>query len=315
MPGGVVCYGNIVMDILVRPVDRIAWNTTTWVEAVEQCMGGNGASTSSAVALCGTAVRLVSIAGRDAFGERLLGELAAAGVDVAWVQRSDGPTAATVALVNSAGDRLFLHRIGAAAATFEPPDLETGIMAGMSRVHVANLFGLPGLRRRAAEILCQARAAGLATSVDTGWDSQGHWIEDLAPCLPSTDLLLVNQDEAQHLSGASDIGEAARRLRGGGAQVVVVKLGAQGCAVFDVAGELRVPAFDVAVVDTTGAGDCFAGAFLAALERGLGRAEAARFANAAAAWSVQQLGATAGLRSWDQTRAWMETAPVRQGGS
>jgi sugar/nucleoside kinase (ribokinase family) len=92
---------------------------------------------------------------------------------------------------------------------------------------------------------------------------------------------------------------------------VVVKLGALGCAVFDAAGELRVPAFDVAVVDTTGAGDCFAGAFLAALERGLGLAEAARFANAAAALAVQQLGATAGLRSWDETRAWMENAPLR----
>jgi sugar/nucleoside kinase (ribokinase family) len=136
-------------------------------------------------------------------------------------------------------------------------------------------------------------------------------MEDLAPCLPWTDLLFVNQDEAQRLGGAPDIRDAARRLREAGAQTVVVKLGALGCAVFDAAGELRVPAFDVAVVDTTGAGDCFAGAFLAALERGLGLAEAARFANAAAALAVQQLGATAGLRSWDETRAWMENAPLR----
>lgn len=303
------------MDILVRPVDRIAWNTTTWVEAVEQRMGGNGASTSYAAAVCGTAVRLVSVAGRDAFGDRLLGELAAAGVDVAHVRRSDGPTAATVALVNSAGDRLFLHRIGAGAEGFEPPELDATLSDGMSRFHLANLFSLPGLRRRGGEALSRAHAAGLATSVDTGWDSRGRWTEDLAPCLPWTDLLFVNQDEAQHLGGASDIRDAASRLRDGGAQAVVVKLGAQGCAVFDAAGELRIPAFDVTVVDTTGAGDCFAGAFLAALERGLGRAEAARFANAAAALSVQQLGATAGLRSWDETRSWMDTAPVKDAGA
>ncbi len=311
MPGGLLCYGNIVMDILVRPVDRIAWNTTIWVEAIEQRMGGNGANTSYAAAVCGTAVRLVSVAGRDAFGDRLLGELAAGGVDVGPVRRMDGPTAATVALVNSAGDRLFLHRIGAGAQAFEPPDLDAALTAGMSRFHMANLFSLPGLRRHAGEVLRRARAAGLATSVDTGWDSLERWMADLAPCLPSTDLLFVNQDEAQRLGGSSDTGEAARRLREGGARVVVVKLGAQGCAVFDAAGEVRVPAFDVPVVDTTGAGDCFAGAFLAALERGLDQAEAARFASAAAALSVQQLGATAGLRSWEQTRAWMETAPVR----
>ena len=301
------------MDILVRPVDHIAWNTTTWVDAIEQQMGGNGANTSYAAAVSGTPVRLVSVAGRDAFGDRLRGELAAAGVDIAPVRRSVGPTAATVALVNSAGDRLFLHRIGAAAEAYQPPDLNPALTGGMSRFHLANLFSLPGLRRHAGEILGQAHTAGLATSIDTGWDSLGRWIEDLAPCLPWADLLFVNQDEVQHLGGTPDVSNAARRLREGGAQTVVVKLGAQGCAVFDAAGELRVPAFDVAVVDTTGAGDCFAGTFLAALERGLGRGEAARFANAAAALSVQQLGATAGLRSWDETRAWMDTAAVRQG--
>lgn len=299
------------MDILVQPVDRIVWNTTTWVEAVEQRLGGNGASTSYAAAVCGMAVRLVSVAGRDAFGDRLLTELALAGVDVSCVLRPDGPTATTVALVNSAGDRLFLHRIGAGAEAFDPPEPGAAPGDGMSRLHLANLFALPGLRRRAGEILRRAHKAGLATSVDTGWDSLGRWFEDLTPCLPWTDLLFVNRDEAQRLSGVPDAAEAARRLRTAGAQTVVVKLGSQGCAVFDATGETRVAAFSVPAIDTTGAGDCFAGAFLAALDRGLAMAEAARFANAAAALSVQRLGATAGLRSWDETRAWMETAPVR----
>ena len=311
---GLLCYGNMVMDILVRPVDRIAWNTTTWVEAVEQHMGGNGANTSYAAAVCGAAVRLVSVAGRDAFGDRLLSELAGVGIDVAHVRRTEGPTAATVALVNSAGDRLFLHRIGEGAEAFDPPESDSAISEGMSRFHLANLFSLPGLRRRGSEILRGARGAGLATSVDTGWDSEDRWIEDLAPCLPWTDLLFVNQDEALRLGGAPDIRDAARRLRKTGARTVVVKLGAQGCAVFGEEGELRSPAFEVGVVDTTGAGDCFAGAFLTALERGSGLAEAARFSNATAALSVQRLGATAGLRSWDETCAWMETARVRSEG-
>lgn len=299
------------MDILVRPVDRIAWNTTTWVQAVEQGMGGNGANTAYAAAACGMAARLVSVVGRDAFGDRLVAELAAAGVDIGHVLRAEGATAATVALVNSAGDRLFLHSIGTGAEAFEPPDPNAALCAAMSRFHLANLFALPGLRRRGPDILREARRAGLATSVDTGWDSRGRWMEDLAGCLPWTDLLFVNKDEAERLGGSPEIDEAARRLRERGAQAVAVKLGEQGCAVFDAAGQVRVPGFDVAVVDTTGAGDCFAGAFLAALDRGLERAEAARFANAAAALSVQRLGATAGLRGSDETRAWMETAPVR----
>jgi sugar/nucleoside kinase (ribokinase family) len=312
MPPGLLCCGNVVMDVLVRPVDRIAWNTTTWVEAIEQHMGGNGASTSCAAAASGVPVRLISVAGRDAFGDELLRRLAAVGVDTSDVQRYDAPTPATVALVNSAGDRLFLHRVGAGAHAFaEPPEFGDALTSGMSRFHLANPFALPGLRRHAGEIVRRAEAAGLATSVDTGWDAQGRWMEDLGPCLGHTGLLFVNQDEAQALSGTSDPGEAAHRFRQAGVQVVVVKLGARGCAVFGPGGEARVPAFDVPAVDTTGAGDCFAGAFLAALQRGLSHTEAARFANAAAALAVQQLGATAGLRSWAETRAWMESAPVR----
>jgi sugar/nucleoside kinase (ribokinase family) len=305
MPGGVLCCGNSVMDILVRPVDRIAWNTTTWVEAVEQHMGGNGANTSYAAARLGVPVRLVSALGRDAFGDQLLGRLGSAGIDVHHVERTQAATAVTVALVNSAGDRLFLHSAGGDAEAFaEPPVFDATLTSAITHFHLANLFALPGLRRHAAEMLRRARAAGLSTSVDTGWDSRGRWIEDLAPCLPHTDLLFVNEDEAQRLGGA-------RRLLAGGARAVVVKLGARGCGILAPGTELRLPAFDVPATDTTGAGDCFAGAFLAALHHGLPHAEAARFANAAAALAVQHLGATAGLRSWEETQAWMETAQVR----
>jgi ribokinase len=312
MAGGLVCYGNLVMDTLVRPVDRIVWNASTWVETLDQRLGGNGASTSYAAALSGAAVRLVSVAGRDAFGDKLLAELSAAGVDVECVARVDGPTPATVVLVNSAGERLFLHRPGAGAAAFEFPEPDAALLGGRSRFHLANLFALPGLRQRAADFLRMARQAGLATSIDTGWDSRERWMEDLVPCLPWTDLLFVNRDEAARLAGTSEIAGAARRLREAGAARVVVKLGNEGCAIFDGAAEFRVPAFEVDAVDTTGAGDCFAGAFLASLERGQLLADAARFANAAAALAVQHLGATAGLRPRDETESWMRTATQRK---
>ena len=59
------------------------------------------------------------------------------------------------------------------------------------------------------------------------------------------------------------------------------------------------------VVDTTGAGDCFVGGFLAALQHGLSYEEAARFANAVGALSVQRFGGTPGLLSFDDTLAWI----------
>jgi sugar/nucleoside kinase (ribokinase family) len=68
---------------------------------------------------------------------------------------------------------------------------------------------------------------------------------------------------------------------------------------------IEQPGFDVAVVDSTGAGDCFAGAFLAAASRGMDLSQASRFANAVGALNVQALGAVGGVRSFDQTLEWM----------
>ena len=57
--------------------------------------------------------------------------------------------------------------------------------------------------------------------------------------------------------------------------------------------------------DTTGAGDCFVGAFLASLHHGLDYLQAARVANAVGAMNVEKLGAAQGVRSWEETQAWI----------
>ena len=69
-----------------------------------------------------------------------------------------------------------------------------------------------------------------------------------------------------------------------------------------------IPGFEVEVVDTTGAGDCFTGGLIAGLRRGLPLLDAARFANAAGALSVQKLGAVNGIRTLQETEAWLQTA-------
>lgn len=308
---GVLCAGNIVLDVVVRPVDQVGFDATAWVDSIEQHLGGNGASTAHTLAVLGVPVRLLGWVGRDGFGDLLVARLKTAGVDVSAVVRAQGPTPATVALVNSRGERCLLHRPGASWEAFaQPVEFSPALVRGVSHFHLGNPFGLPLLRQHVGEVLRGARAAGLSTSVDTGWDAQGRWLEDLGPCLPSTNLLFPNQEEALQLTGLDDVADAARRLREMGAGSVILKLGDKGCAVFTPDGESSVPAFQVEAVDTTGAGDCFVGGFLAALHRGRSWLEAARFANAVAALTVQKLGATAGLRSWAETEAWMAEAEI-----
>src|SRR5260221_12396322 len=86
------------------------------------------------------------------------------------------------------------------------------MVGGASHGHVANPLALPQLRLRAPESLARARKAGLTTSLDTGWDARGRWLEDIEGCLPHLDLFFMNQDEARMLSGSPDPEQAARRM-------------------------------------------------------------------------------------------------------
>ncbi len=300
---GVLVSGAVIADTLVRPVESLQWGTTVIVETVEQHIGGNASNTSIALAKLGVPVRAMAAVGPDESGRFVLDKLTRAGVDTSAVRTIDGASAATVGLINAAGNRLFFHRPGVDGPAFAAPlDFPPSLTGGMAHYHLASLFILPDFRPHAAETLARARAAGLTTSLDTNWDPCGEWLRALAPCFPGLDFLFMNEDEARM------VGESPAALIGRGVRTFVLKLGPRGCAIYTSEGETLVPAFEVPVQDTTGAGDCFVAGFLAAWLRGATLEEAGRFANAVGALSVQRVGATAGLLTYEEALAWMRSA-------
>ena len=104
---------------------------------------------------------------------------------------------------------------------------------------------------------------------------------------------------------ADDLGQIAKQLQASGPAMVILSLGAKGSLACDSHGVIRCPAFTVPVVDTTGAGDCFAAAFLAAHVGRLPRDQALRYANAAAALSIQRYGARGALPSNEEIQAFL----------
>jgi sugar/nucleoside kinase (ribokinase family) len=301
---GVLCCGNISYDIPVWPVASVAWGKSVWVDEITFSVGGNGANTSYSMATLGVPVRLTGMVGRDDAGDAIIAMLEKAGVqpDIA---RTDSPTTATVVLVHPDSDRSFIHRPGASRDV--TPCMLTYRVPSFTHFHLANPFSLPAIRTAVGEVMKRAREAGLTTSLDTAWDAKDRWMEDIRPGLPYTDLLFVNHSEAKMLTGSDDLRMATRIFRELGATDVVVKVGPRGCVVFAGDEEFEVPGFPVKAKDTTGAGDCFAGAFLASLHRGLNYVQAARFANAVGAMKVEQLGAAQGVRSWEETQAWIRS--------
>ncbi len=304
-PGGsVLCAGSTVHDILVRPVERLSFDQTVWVEDIRTSPGGNGANTAYSLARLGVRVRLASIAGGDERGDELLAILNGAGVDTSLVVRSELPTSSTVVLVRPDGARAFFHQPGCAVS-----DFPIEFPGGCSHFHFGNVFALPRFRPRAGQIMARAREARMTTSLDTAWDARQEWAAVIDPALPYTDVLFVNGEEALRLSGCAELDGAASYFLDRGVRLVVLKLGARGCSIRSAEESVDVPGFAVEAVDTTGAGDCFTGGFLAALEHGMAVRDAAAFANAVGALNVGQLGAIGGVRSFAETLEWMRNTP------
>jgi len=299
--GEIIVAGNLVEDILVRPVERVEYGVTVWVDSIEEHLGGNGSNTSYTLATLGVPVRLRGAVGRDDFGRRVLDRLRSAGVNLEEVELGNLPTASTVVLVAPDGSRSFLHAPGVSGEVFAEPG-EFGPPPG--HFHIANIFSLPRMGRTGAATLRRAIQAGWTTSLDTGHDTRGEWMRVLEPCLENIGLLFANEAEALHIADCSDFHAAARLFLRRGVKTVVIKRGRDGCAVFGGQEEFCVQGFAIAPVDTTGAGDCFTGGFLAGLYRGGTLQEAARLGNACGALSASRIGSVSGLKGYQETVEW-----------
>jgi sugar/nucleoside kinase (ribokinase family) len=225
------------------------------------------------------------------------------GVNLDQVQYVNSATSIAIGLVRPGGERALLYLLGAASEDFGPFDLPSDA----THFHLAAVYRMRYLRTHAPRLLREAKAAGLKTSLDTQWDTQNEWRSVLEPSLPHTDYTLLNEDEARMLTGHTDPAAAARSMRDAGATNVVIKLGPRGCW----ANGEHLPGYSVDALDTTGAGDCFSGGFVAALQRGYSLTEAAEFANAVGAMAVRKVGATAGVGNWEETLRFLSTSSPR----
>ncbi len=154
----------------------------------------------------------------------------------------------------------------------------------------APLLFPPLMRDYLESTLKRARELGCLTSINICWDVQGRWLKLLQPALAYTDFIFPNREEGRQLTGQEEPAPIAAHLRALGVKTVIVKLGAAGCYVESAEGAFTSPGFPVCPIDTTGAGDCFAAGFLAAICRGQSLQQAAHYANASGALATLGLG-------------------------
>jgi sugar/nucleoside kinase (ribokinase family) len=284
----VLCIGQLVADIVVRPVNALPVpGRTDLVQDLQICSGGCAANTAAILAKLGVDVRLAALIGEDFPGDAALADLKRTGLDLEAIVRSpEDPTSAAVVLISSAGERSFLYRNGG-NEKLSNRHLPDAVLKSADIIHVGGALKM--LHLDLEELFVRAKSFGATTSLDTDWDPNGFWMKRLRGALPCTDYLFTNQEEAAMLTGKEDPPLAARELLARGAQVVIVKCGEHGSRLFSRTDEIDLPAYSVEVRDTTCAGDAFVAGFLAGLSQGKPRPDAMHLGNAAGALCTTQL--------------------------
>jgi ribokinase len=281
----IAVLGSANMDLVVT-VDRAPGRGETVTgRTYDTVPGGKGANQALAAARAGGRVAFLGAVGDDEFGRRIAALLAGDGVDVSGLVASDQPTGTAHITVDGDGDNSIVVVPGA-----------NGTVTVLTDAHRAAID--------AAELLLLQLELPLALVTEAAVYARSRGVRvvltpapavPLPPSLLSTvDLLLPNEHEAALLAGVGDPADAARSLAAHGGDVVVT-LGSRGALWVSGESSTEVPAYLVDAVDTTAAGDTFAGVLAVGLAEGLDRPAALRRASAAAALSVQRPGASSSM--------------------
>lgn len=266
-----------------------------------QGFGGDTSNAAIAAARAGARVAYLSRIGQDHWGHLLMQLWAREGMDTSGIVRdAQAPTGVYFVSHDEQGHHFSYARAGSAASRMQPSDVPQHWTHLIGSSHWLHLSGIslaisPTACDTAFAAMHAAREQGTRIAFDSNLRLSLWPLERARACIGEAvrlcDLFLPSMDDMTALTGLQHADEVLDWSHAHGARRVVLKLGAEGAIVSDGPQRTQIEAMRVQAVDATGAGDGFAGNLLARLCQGDGLVQAARYANAAAALSVQGRGA------------------------
>lgn len=297
----VVTFGLNAVDYLCFVPEFPAPGTKPRVSRFNRSPGGQAASAAVFCSRLGYRAKYVGKVGGDERGAFSKESIASEGVDIADVISVPGVTnqLAMIMVDERSGERTILWHRPAELET--RPEEVTEEKVARGRVLLIDGHDTAGCAR-AAEI---ARANGVLVVLDAESVKEGT-----DRVVASTDVLLASRDFPRRFTGLDNLDRAFDALSEAGPRVVGVTLGSLGSVVMGPDGyACSAPSYDVDVVDTTGAGDTFHGAFVCGLLEGWAAEKTLAFANAAAALCCAEPGARGGARTIDGVMALVNRGP------
>lgn len=298
----ITVFGSINVDLVTRVETHPRPGETIAGSDYRLIPGGKGANQALAAARAGAGVRLIGAVGDDGFAEVALSELGRAGVDLAAVVRRPAPTGLALIAVDREGENTIVISAGANGTVAAADAATLGFAAGDT---LLLQFEVPYDGSRA--VAERARRAGARVILSVA-PFRPFSAADAAP----VSVLIMNEHEAAALAAhagltvGSDAENVAALARHFG-KTVIATLGPDGAVAAEDGTVLTVPALPVSPVDTTGAGDCFAGVLAAMLDEGASLRHAMTLAAVAGSLATM----TEGAQPSFPLRAEIEAAAAR----
>jgi len=317
----ILTVGSLNMDQIVQVARLpVLGETLIGASSLQLIPGGKGANQAVAMARLGSSVKMAGRIGRDPFGAQLLKALWSDKVDTALIDVDEQEASGVALIFLTAGENAIIVASGA------------NMCVGKDQAQMNQITAtLPAMRALVLQLEIPVETA--CTLIRAAHSSGVPTVLNLSPARPlplevlqQVEVLVVNETEAGSLRDTLDGStsmtppvqtpeeamELAARLHEQGIPHVVITLGSQGAVLAHGTGDqatcLHQRPPRVTVVDTTGAGDCFAGAFTVALTEGQAPAEALRFAVYASALKVTRFGAQSGLPTRAEVEALLQSA-------
>lgn len=261
--------------------------------AIKQAGGGSAANTMVIVAQMGGRAFYSCKVANDDIGDFFVKDLTAAGIDTNLLaERESGVTGQCISMVTPDAERTMTTHLGI-TNFLSPAELNRDALKKSSTLYIEGYLVSSDTGYQAAlEAQSIAREAGVTVSLTL---SDPAMIENFKGnfekmLYAGVDLLFCNHDEARLLTGADSVEDCARQLQNYTRRFAMT-CGKDGAVSYDGSNLIQTPGVPTRAVDTTGAGDIFAGAFLWALSRGSSFAEANSLANRSASLLVSSFGA------------------------
>jgi len=285
---------------------------TYFIDELQMAVSGAAGTAAIAGSRVGLSTLAVGGVGTDLMGDWVMDRLASFGVDTSFMSRlSDSPTSSSIVTTRKDGSRPALHLRGATGAfKVAPADFDSVTDAKVFHLGGVGLMDAMDGDANAA-LMAHARSRGCITTVDVFAGSQDD-LPDVDAVLPHTDYFIPSIEEAEALSGLSEISKMVDFFLSRGATCCIFTLGEHGAYYHHRDGtRLQVPAYQIDVKCTCGCGDVFNAGIATALVKGMPPREMLRFASAMSALNATGLGSQAGIIDFNQTVSFMNSQPTR----